>query len=124
MPGPDGLQVDLSAFNQSLREVRRRHASEAPKMLREVGHALISAGQGYAPIETGFLKGSGILVDEGKPLAVEIGFNAEYAAAVHERLDLTHEQGQAKYFERAIREDGPEIFRKQAEQYARGLGMN
>lgn len=58
------------------------------------------------------------------PLAYEIGFNTEYAAAVHERLDLHHDQGQAKYFERAIRDDGPEIFRKQAEHYAARMGFN
>lgn len=39
--------------------------------------------------------------------SVIIGFNTNYAAAVHERLDLHHEPpGQAKFLESALREAG------------------
>lgn len=124
MPGETGLTIDLSEFNRNLQALRLRNATEAPRMVRDVGHALISAAQGRVPIDSGDLKGSGKVVDHGKPLSVEIGFNEEYAAAVHERLDVTHEQGQAKYLEAAIREDGPEIFRKAAAEYARRMGAN
>ncbi len=124
MAGETGLTIDLTEFNRNLRALNERSAVEAGRMVREVGHALISAAAGYAPIDTGFLKASGLLVEGAHPLAVEIGFNASYAAAVHERLDLNHAQGQAKYFERAIREDGPEIFRKQAAHYAARMGLN
>lgn len=124
MPGDTGLTIDLSHFKRQLQAVRRRNASEAPRMIIEVGNAIISAGAGYAPIDEGHLKASGKLEPTDNPLLVEIGFSMEYAAAVHERLDLHHEQGQAKYFERAIREDGPEIFRKQAQEYARRMGMS
>lgn len=38
----------------------------------------------------------------GGTIEMLIGFNADYAAAVHERLDLHHDQGQAKFLEAAI----------------------
>lgn len=124
MPGPDGLTLDFSEFNASLAAFNQRFPAEAATMVRQVGHTLISQAQKRTPIATGFLQNSGILVDEGKPLAVEIGFNATYAAAVHERLELTHSQGQAKFLEAAIREEGPEILRRQAAEFARRLGVN
>jgi hypothetical protein len=39
----------------------------------------------------------------GRSIEKTVGFNTNYAAAVHERLDQQHEQGQAKYLETAMR---------------------
>lgn len=124
MPGETSLVLDLSEFRKNLKALRDRDVEAAPKMVRDVGHALISSAQGRVPIETGFLKASGILAETGKPLGVEIGFNATYAAAVHERLEPKHPQGEAKYLEKAIKIDGPEIFLKAAKHYAARMGMN
>lgn len=124
MPGPDGITLDFSEFNASLAAFNQRFPAEAGIMVRQVGHALISAAQKRTPVLTGFLQNSGIVVEVGKPLAVEIGFNATYAAAVHERLELTHTQGQSKFLESALREDGPEILRLQSAEFARRLGVS
>ena len=47
---------------------------------------------------------------EGELVTKKIGFNTDYAAAVHERLDLHHEPpGQAKFLETALRENAPKM---------------
>ena len=59
-----------------------------------------------APRETGELKASGKAlpaINQDGLITAEIGFNVYYAAAVHERLDLTHKEGQAKFLETAMR---------------------
>ena len=59
----------------------------------------------------------------------EIGYNAEYAAAVHERLDMTHDyagsgnpNGQAKYLETALEDVGAKALRVAAAAELRRLG--
>lgn len=125
MAGETGLTIDLAEFNRTLRRLLVQGLQEGGLMIWQVGQTILSAASGYAPIEWGTLKASGVSdPKDAGPLNYEIGFNTDYAAAVHERLDLHHDKGQAKYFERAIREDGPEIFRKQAEHYAARMGLN
>lgn len=65
-----------------------------------------------ARVDTGFLKASGN-ADEptvsGASIYQVIGFNAHYAAAVHERLDLHHTDGQAKFLETAMRTEARKL---------------
>ena len=69
-------------------------------------------------VKTGALQGSGTPgrsatdiaaehpaeFEEGK-LRKEIGFNTDYAAAVHENLEAHHDVGQAKFLEAAMNEN-------------------
>lgn len=119
------LSIDLTEFNRTLAALNDTGLREGGLMIWQVGQGILSAGSGYAPIQWGTLRASGVSdPKDAGPLHYEIGFNTEYAAAVHERLDLHHDQGQAKYFERAIREDGPQLYRKQAEHFAARMGFN
>lgn len=125
MPGPDGIQLDFSEFNASLAAFNLRFPSEAGLMTWQVGQAILSAAQKRTPVKWSTLQNSGLSdPKDAGPLKYEIGFNTEYAAAVHERLELRHTQGQAKYLEAAIREEGPDILRKQAAEFARRLGIS
>lgn len=72
-----------------------------------------------APVETGFLKSSatwGAVQNSAEGIFVLVGHNAEYAAAVHERLvhhvsgkTIHHPQGQAKFLETALRDLAPKF---------------
>lgn len=45
----------------------------------------------------------------GKTITQVIGYNASYAAAVHERLDVRHEVGEAKFLEKAMNRERPKF---------------
>lgn len=55
-----------------------------------------------APIQTGALRQSVVVVPSGSTVAV--GFTAPYAAEVHERTDVAHDEGEAKFLEHAMNE--------------------
>src|SRR4051794_9242208 len=68
--------------------------------------------QELAPVDTGALKASA--TDEpaaisGGKITKVIGFNVNYAAAVHERLDVKHAQGEAKYLYTAMKVNQPKM---------------
>lgn len=58
----------------------------------------------------------------GNTLTIEMGFNADYAAAVHERLDQHHDQGEAKYLERAMRAEERKFESFVANEVRKALG--
>lgn len=99
-------------------ELRRRlRALQRPDVLAEIGGALvreaegvIGASQPLVPVDTGTLRGTGGVdppeIEPGK-VSVVLGYGgpaASYAVPVHERLDVTHEVGEAKYLERPFHE--------------------
>lgn len=114
MPGETGIKLDLTEFNAKLEEFVRISSGEAATFTAQVGEAILSRAQKRTPVLTGFLQNSSLRVEVNgsKGLAHEIGFTAKYAAAVHERPELTHKQGQAFYLKAAIDEDGPGIMQR------------
>ncbi len=114
MPGPDGLQIDMTEFNANLAKFVRVAHDEAATFTAQVAESILSQAQRRAPVKTGFLKNSSLRIEVGgsRGLSHEIGFNATYAAAVHERTDLTHTQGQPFYLRDAIVKDGPGIMER------------
>lgn len=82
--------------------------------MTQFGEHVIGKAQKLAPVASGFLKNSGVAqaaVDSGNSIDQVIGFNAEYAAAVHERLNVHHDQGQAKFLETAMRSEAKKLTR-------------
>lgn len=84
----------------------------------EMGNALYRVGQGtlnksarLVPVDTGVLRGSRYIDDpDVRPgrIAVSMGYSTDYAAEVHERLDVPHNPPtQAKYLEDPLLEDLP-----------------
>lgn len=116
MPGPDGIQLDMTEFNASLAKFARVAHDEASVFTRQVSESILSQARRRAPIAYGFLKNDSpvgpIEISGSKGLGHEIGFNATYAAAVHERTDLRHTQGQPFYLRDAITKDGPGIMER------------
>jgi hypothetical protein len=65
-----------------------------------------------APVDEGHLKASatwGELQYSSDGFYVLVGHNVDYAAAVHERLDVHHDQGQAKFLETSVRNNTPKF---------------
>jgi len=123
MPGETGLQLDMTEFNANLARFVEASRDEAARFTVQVSESILSQAQKRAPVLTGFLKGSSLRaeVDGGGGLTHEIGFTAIYAAAVHERSELTHSQGQSHYLLAAINQDGPGIMQRAAALMAQRL---
>lgn len=84
-----GLQ---RAATQGLAATQQEHHQQAEQMLEQA--------RGLCPVDTGNLASSGRL--ETTAEGYEIVFDAPYAAAVHERLDVSHADGQAKFLEQPV----------------------
>jgi hypothetical protein len=76
-----------------------------------------------SPVEGGKLRDTGTAsIDEGT-LRAAVSFNTDYAVFVHERMDLSHEHGQAKYLETPLNgAPGKEAFEMVAQAIKSNLG--
>ena len=79
-------------------------------------HSILDLAQERTPVKTGALKATGKVhepEDRGNETIVLISFGDEevdYAIPVHERLDVRHIIGQAKFLESAVQEKESELF--------------
>lgn len=97
-----GVDDVLNSLNKQISGIKGRSIAG----LLEAGLLIQGVAQKRAPIEIGNLRGSaytrrGML----NPETVEVGFGAIYAAAVHEDMEASHDVGQAKYLESAVRDN-------------------
>lgn len=101
--------VDISQFVRSLNAQAKPRVMEAGRQAVDAaGEHILGQAQKLAPIKSGDLKGSATgekAQIRGNNITKTIGFSVHYAAAVHERLDLHHDQGQAKFLETALRQN-------------------
>lgn len=74
--------------------------------LIELGKKILLRAVELAPIDTGLLRQSGILVDMGTYII--IAFTAPYSGYVHEDMNARHETGRAKFLEIALQEVFPD----------------
>ena len=102
--------ADISGFMRGLGEGQKKALAAARVGVNKMAAAVIGRSQALAPVKTGALKGSGTQTPaemHGTSITAEVGHNVDYAAAVHERLDAKHPQGQAKFLETAMNEKAP-----------------
>jgi len=101
---------DAREFLARCRVLQAQVASAAPAALVDAGEQVLGDAQQLCPVRTGTLMGSATLDDSRAARGeVTIGFNTTYAAAVHERMDVRHGQGQAKFLATAMANDLPRI---------------
>lgn len=96
-----------------------RLANAPQKVQRAAGEGLRAAGEKIldeagerTPVDTGRLKGSRAMVGptgSGNKIEVVLQYGTTYAIYVHERLELNHPVGQAKFLESAVI-DGVDTF--------------
>lgn len=117
--------VEIQQFLKSLGAARQRAEAAAVRAINRFGQAVLTNARERCPIEFGDLKRSATGLpaenDDGKITKV-IGFSESYAAAVHERLDVHHPYGEAKFLENAMREMTPELAQYVRDEIAKDLG--
>lgn len=84
--------------------------SKASELSAEMAEKVLYASQDLCPVRTGELRDSGHL--EETPNGVAVVYDAPHALTIHERLDLPHPTGQAKFLEQPTLEAAPEFFQK------------
>lgn len=109
---------DAESFLANLERIKDAPARLEESRIRQAGELLVAA-QANCPVDTGDLVRSGRV--EMGPLGPEVVFSAPYAAAVHERFDLTHRAGGPKYLERAIIDNREKFFEEAQEDLNREL---
>ncbi len=107
------MSFDISQFMKGLTgEGRRRVINAGVKAVDLFADRVVGKSQGLAPIDLGNLEDSGFAEKAeftGTDIVAVVGFNTEYAAAVHERLDAHHDEGQAKYLEAAMNQEAHKL---------------
>lgn len=87
------MHLDLSAL-------KAKAAAVAPEALGEGMEHIRSVSAPLVPVETGRLVGSADVQVDGDQAS--LSYEGPYARYQHERLDLRHEHGQAKYLEQPL----------------------
>lgn len=118
------VSFNFDAFARGLGLAANHTLAAAVLGLERFAEHVVGEAQQKCPVDTGALQGSGTKgrtasqVAADVPTAVlsgkiekEIGFNVNYAAAVHERMDVPHELGGPKFLENAIAEQSPKFER-------------
>lgn len=107
MPLKIGARVE--GERNILLKIRAEERERNEKFIRGMEKAcifLLGKSLLLVPIDTGELYESGEVTatGQGHNRQFQVGYEAEHAAAVHERLDLHHTHGQAKYLEQPYRQ--------------------
>ena len=103
---------DISGFLKGMADADGKVPAAAVRAMAQFGEHVLGDAQVLAPVKTGALKASGATEPAelaGANVTKLIGFNTDYAAAVHEVLDAHHPQGQAKYLETAVQNNAPKM---------------
>lgn len=95
--------VETGRVIRKLRDLRLRKSEALDRGLLKAGLQLQADAQKLVPIDTGRLKASAKTQVENSE--VTVSFNTPYALVVHERLDVYHPVGQAKYLEEPARKN-------------------
>lgn len=118
------MSFDISKFLGGLDGGGQRARAAAVRAVDRFGWHVWGRASKLAPVDTGWLKNSGMSDDAklvGDHIEMVIGFNASYAAAVHERLDMHHKQGQAKFLEKAMRTEGHKLVKYVTDEVKKAL---
>lgn len=106
------MPVDVSKFLSGLGAARAAQLAAARAAVDVFGEQVIGDAQQLTPVKTGALQASGTTEPanvDGEAISKVIGFNTNYAAPVHERLNARHAVGQAKFLETAMTQDAPKL---------------
>lgn len=82
-----------------------------------LGEYIMSYAVELVPVNTGRLRQSGYVAPPATtndPLTVQIGFGTNYAVSVHEKTEVPHQHGEAKFLEKAVLKRGPGSLHKVA----------
>lgn len=80
-----------------MRRLAREFPNETIAAMYQEGLALQAEAQRRTPVEYGTLRASAFTTIAPSKTKVEVGFGADYAYWVHERTELRHVVGEAKF---------------------------
>lgn len=107
------IRIDLTGDRELIRRLRAlgdRILPAAASALHQEHERIMTEAKTRTPVETGALRNSGRVSSpeiRGSVVISEGGFGdsaVKYAIHVHERLDLRHPVGQAKFYESVVLE--------------------
>ena len=105
----------IKEVKKRLKEYPFRTLKALGKALYEESQVILGESKKQCPVDTGTLRSTGH-VDEPKytrsSVDIQIGYggaSAPYAIYVHERLDLRHKVGKAKFLEDPVKEALPKL---------------
>jgi hypothetical protein len=102
------MPFDASKMISGLEAAKAAKISAAVRAVDVFGEHLIGDAQQITPVKTGTLQASGTTepaVLSGSEIGKQVGFNTDYAAAVHEKLESKHDVGEAKFLSKAMAAD-------------------
>lgn len=94
----------------------------------EKGQMILGDAKTLCPVDTGRLRATGYCApptDQGGP--TQIGFGTDYALAVHEKIEIPHKVGEAKFLEKAVNMNTADyrdwLAKRTVENYAAGVKL-
>lgn len=118
------MEFDTSEVDAKLAELERDAPNIFAAALYQNAQDIIRVAVPKVPVDTGRLRGAWVVdapkMQSGR-IFVVIGFGTEYAIYVHERTDLSHAVGEAKFLESAIKEEAAGFAEKLADRGYRML---
>ena len=100
------LEIEgIEKFTAELAKLGERAPTAAAAAIFEEAESIMAHSRPLVPVDTGTLRGSGIVdmpIVTGQGASVEFGYGgaaSQYALVQHERMDYRHTSGQAKYLE-------------------------
>lgn len=100
------LSLEVSGVDQIAREVERsivKYEAATRVALYQVAVEIAAEAERLTPVSSGELQESMyVTAVTGRQPAVELGYGAEHAPIVHEEQWVHHEQGEAKFLQKAI----------------------
>src|SRR5262245_48992370 len=112
------LKIELKGFAETMSGLNILPATmqdNFQSVLLDWGEDVMTRSKTIVPVLTGKLRDSGkVQIEEMKDnqIRLNLGYGdktAWYAAIVHERLDVRHENGQAKFLESVIGENANQL---------------
>lgn len=104
--------ANITKFLAGMAKGHAKARAAALKAVDVYGEKVLGDAQQLCPVDTGALVASAKAdpaVLEGEGVTKRLSFNTDYAAIVHERLDVKHPVGQAKYLSTAIERNRPKF---------------
>lgn len=100
--------IGLGSFKNKLNKLGDGASNIAATVLYQESEKIVTDAKRLTPVLTGDLRNSGFVRPphvQKSGVSIELGFGgaaAPYAVFVHERVDIPHKVGQAKYLETAF----------------------
>jgi len=127
--------ASLMSLEETLTAKLREVQIQGGLSLRQQGEAIMSESRNQVPEDTGTLAEAGFVTTDnsGEEESVRIGYDgtainpktgqsvSEYIMAVHERLDVYHPKGNAKFFEQPVLQYSPRFEPMLADMLAKAL---